>query len=165
MAPHVGVPDTEQPLAWLKTSPSAHQSENPCLFVGGPNASDTDPASTQTHTRALFENTQLSFVLTNIDSQPPGAFSVRFDVAGGARAESVQYPATVEVAEPARIVLGPIDSQVQNTTPPPSFEAPYLFVVDRRRLGRGQGGGPTRGSFSGSIRLAIPRRPPRPSRP
>jgi hypothetical protein len=59
----------------------------------------------------------------------------------------VIYPATVEVSEAARIVLGPIDSLPQTTDPPPSYEAPYLFVVDQRRLGRSQGGGPTRGQL------------------
>jgi hypothetical protein len=140
-------PTPNQPLSWLKTDSTLHSSENPCLFIGGPNASDTDSASTKTHVRALFQNTQISFVLTNVDREPPGGLSVRFDVAGGARAQSVVYPATVEVSEPARIVLGPIDSQSQTASPPPTFEAPYLFVVDRRRLGRSQGGGPTRGQL------------------
>jgi len=42
-------------------------------------------------------------------------------------------------------VLGPIDSNpaVAVTTGP----APYFFVVDQRRLGRGNGGGPTRGQI------------------
>jgi hypothetical protein len=53
------------------------------------------------------------------------------------------------VSTPARIVVGPVDSQTQLTgTPPPGFaEQPYLFVVDQRRLGREQGGGPTRGQL------------------
>jgi hypothetical protein len=136
-----------QPLSWLKTDPALHSTENPCLFVGGPNFSDTDSASTQTHVRALFENTQLSFVLTNVDWEPAGGLSMRFDVAGGARPQYVLYPTTVEVSEPARIVFGPIDSQPQTANPPPMFEAPYLFVVDQRRLGHSQGGGPTRGQL------------------
>jgi hypothetical protein len=32
-------------------------------------------------------------------------------------------------------------------TSAPSYEAPYLFVVDQRRLGRAQGGGPARGQL------------------
>ena len=51
---------------------------------------------------------------------------------------------------PARIVLGPVDSLPQLTTgmpTPPAYEAPYLFVVDQHRLGREQGGGPTRGQL------------------
>jgi hypothetical protein len=51
---------------------------------------------------------------------------------------------------PARIVVGPVDSLAQLTTgtpPPPAYEAPYLFVVDQHRLGREQGGGPTRGQL------------------
>jgi hypothetical protein len=51
---------------------------------------------------------------------------------------------------PARIIVGPVDSlgQVTTGTPaPPGYEAPYLFVVDQRRLGGSQGGGPTRGQL------------------
>jgi hypothetical protein len=61
----------------------------------------------------------------------------------------VQDPTTVEVSMPARIVLGPVDSLSQVTTgsAAPTYEAPYLFVVDQRRLGREQGGGPTRGQL------------------
>ena len=51
---------------------------------------------------------------------------------------------------PARIIIGPVDSLAQVTTgtpAPTAYEAPYLFVVDQRRLGREQGGGPTRGQL------------------
>ena len=50
---------------------------------------------------------------------------------------------------PGRILLGPVNSVTQ-TTPGASnmgAEAPYVFVVDQRRLGREQGGGPTRGQL------------------
>jgi hypothetical protein len=119
--------------------------DNPCQFIGGPAASDT--VTGQRHVRAFFENTDLSFVLANIDRAPLSELSVSFDVNGGARPQFVYYPATVEVSEGARIVLGPIDSLVPTTNPAPNYEAPYLFVVDQRRLGRSQGGGPTRGQL------------------
>jgi len=49
------------------------------------------------------------------------------------------------VSAPARIVLGPIDSnRIDSIT---GKAAPFFFVVDQRRLGRGQGGGPTRGQI------------------
>jgi hypothetical protein len=52
---------------------------------------------------------------------------------------------TTEISAPARLVLSPIDSnQVTTVTMGP---APFFFVVDQRRLGRGQGGGPTRGQI------------------
>jgi hypothetical protein len=117
---------------------------NPCLFMGGPAPADIVPGP---HARAFFENTEISFVLANVDRAPVAPLTITFDVNGGARPQSVIYPATVEVSEAARIVLGPIDSLPQTTDPPPSYEAPYLFVVDQRRLGRSQGGGPTRGQL------------------
>ena len=46
---------------------------------------------------------------------------------------------------PARLVLGPIDARA--AVADNKYEAPYLFIVDQRRLGRGQGGGPTRGQL------------------
>jgi hypothetical protein len=118
---------------------------NPCLFKGGPAPADINPGTR--HDRAFFENTEISFVLANIDRAPVAPLTISFDVNGGSRPQSVIYPATVEVSEAARIVLGPIDSLPQTTSPPPSYEAPYLFVVDQRRLGRSQGGGPTRGQL------------------
>jgi hypothetical protein len=48
---------------------------------------------------------------------------------------------------PARIVVGPFDSSPPVGTVMDTTEVPYLFVVDQRRLGRSQGGGPTRGQF------------------
>ena len=122
------------------------ETEDPCIFIGGGNFSDR--GSRQQPPRAgPFENTELSFVLTNVDREPTGGFTTSFDVAGGARPQYVQYPSTVEISMPARIVLGPIDSLSQTALPLAEFEAPYLFVVDQRRLGRSQGGGPTRGQL------------------
>ncbi len=112
---------------------------DPCLYIGGPTAGDraTDPtkpnvvvpaadggvgadggASTAplTHVRALFQNSQLSFVLANIDRAPSSQFVTSFDVHGGFGAQVVQDPITLEVSMPARIVVGPVDSLAQVTT-------------------------------------------------
>jgi hypothetical protein len=145
---------------------------DPCLYFGGPAGTDPQidptlplpPAGIQ-RVRARFRNSQISFVLANIDREPIGQFQTTFDVHGGFTPQVVQTPTTVEISMPARIVLGPVDSQPQvlGANAPPSFsEQPYLFVVDQRRLGRGQGGGPTRGQllrihpvgFTSSIALA-----------
>ena len=139
---------------------------NPCLYLGGPTAGDapTDPtmpnggaadadggasSSPSTHVRALFQNSQMSFVLANIDRAPSSQFVTSFDVHGGFGAQVVQDPITLEVSMPARIVLGPVDSlaQVTTGTAAPPYEVPYFFVVDQHRLGREQGGGPTRGQL------------------
>jgi hypothetical protein len=120
---------------------------NPCLFVGGPSA--LDPAGPDRakirHLRARFQNTQIAFVLSNFERAPVTQTSFRLDVHGGSRAQTVLSPATAEIGMPARIVLGPIDAPLTATLG--KYEAPYLFIVDQRRLGRGQGGGPTRGQL------------------
>ena len=155
-------------LAQLAQTPPT---PDPCLYFGGPAASDAQidptlplPPPGIQRVRARFRNSQISFVLANIDRQPIGQFQTTFDVHGGFTPQVVQNPTTVEISMPARIVLGPVDSQTQvlGATPPGFSEQPYLFVVDQRRLGRGQGGGPTRGQllrihpvgFTSSVGLA-----------
>jgi hypothetical protein len=151
--------DTE----WISKLVGLPESDfDPCLYVGGPVGTETqvdptvltpDPTSTllpnvPRHVRAVFRNSQITFVLANIDLQPTGQFLTSFDVHGGFQAQVIQDPTTVEVSMPARIVVGPLDTQAQTGVMPTGFqEQPYLFVVDQRRLGREQGGGPTRGQL------------------
>ncbi|HVZ87609.1 MAG TPA: hypothetical protein VHG72_11615 [Polyangia bacterium] len=151
-------------LKLLTTVPSP---SDPCLYIGGPAAGDpltsgpVNPdagaadagadggtAAQPTHVRALFRNAQISFALANLDHGPVLPFSQSFDVHGGFVAQVIQDPVTIEVSMPGRIMLGPVDSLTQ-TTPGAvdTAEAPYLFVVDQRRLGLEQGGGPTRGQL------------------
>jgi hypothetical protein len=127
-------------LQVLQKTPSPY---NPCFFVGGPSSN----SPTGNHVRAIFQNTQLRFVMGDLERAPSTAVPIRFDVHGGFSPQTVVQPTTVEISMPARIVLTPVDSQPQNTTPLTDIEAPYLMVVDQRRLGRGQGGGPTRGQL------------------
>jgi hypothetical protein len=106
---------------------------NPCFFVAGPNDNGTAPH----HLAALFRNTELAFMLTNLEQTPSGSLEIDFAVHGGFRAQTVIVPADVEVDLPSRIVMSPIDTSVVGNR--------YVFVVDQRKLGRAQGGGPTRG--------------------
>lgn len=137
-------------------------SSDPCLYLGGPVAGDPPTTLTAdggvsapagatglTHVRALFQNSQLNFVLANLDRSPTFQTVTSFDVHGGFVPQTVFDPTTIEVSMPARIVVGPVDSlsQVLSGTTSPQYEAPYLFVVDQRRLGLSQGGGPTRGQL------------------
>jgi hypothetical protein len=135
--------------ALLNIAKSERGTPNPCLFLGGPNETDLSRQSPQ-HVHALFRNTEIQFMMTNLEKSPAGFMQLRFDVNGGFRPQVVALPGTVEVSMPARIVLGPFDAEVQEDaftkTPTPS-EIPYIFVVDQRRLGRTQGGGPTRGQL------------------
>jgi len=144
--------EAPQLIDWMNAWTKDVASPNACLYVGGPIASDpgsvadptTRPGRLQ-HVRARFRNTQVAFVLADVDRGPPGATTLHFDVHGGFRQEAVVNLTTVQVSAPARLVLGPIDStRLDNLT---TKAAPYFFVVDQRRLGTGQGGGPTRGQI------------------
>ena len=150
---YVGGPTAGDPLTDL-TIPSAASDGGACadggVADGGAGADGgACPPRPPTHVRALFQNSQLSFVLANVDRAPSSQFVTSFDVHGGFAAQVVQDPITLEVSMPARIVLGPVDSlaQVTTGTGAPTYEVPYLFVVDQHRLGREQGGGPTRGQL------------------
>jgi len=138
--------ETANMLTRVRSNPTP----NPCLFLGGP--VQTDPAYQDSvpremrpqHVRALFKNTEISFILANLDRAPPGTLELRFDVRGGFRPQTVIQQSTIEISMPTRIVLGPIEVPRDTTI---TFEVPYLFVVDQRRLGQGLGGGPTRGQL------------------
>jgi hypothetical protein len=141
--------EAPQLVDWMKTWTKDVNAPNACLYLGGPTASETydpDPAKrTRQHVRARFRNTQVAFVIADIDRGPPAATTLHFDVHGGFRQESVVNLTTVQVSAPARLVLGPVDSTRIDMVPMKA--APFFFVVDQRRLGTGQGGGPTRGQI------------------
>ncbi len=129
---------------------------NPCQFMGGPNETDEPNAVDPTtkvgpprHVHALFRNRELQFMMTNLERPPSGVFQILFNVHGGFQPQTVAIPTTVEVSMPARLILGPFDANnpVMGTPGAATGEVPYLFVVDQRRLGLSQGGGPTRGQL------------------
>jgi hypothetical protein len=146
-------PEAPQLIQWMNDWTTNVKAPNACIYKGGPIASDTGAISSdpntricrEQHVRARFRNTQVAFVLADIDRGPATATTLHFDVHGGFRQESVVNLATVQVSAPARLVLGPIDSTRLDMLT--TKAAPYFFVVDQRRLGTGQGGGPTRGQI------------------
>jgi hypothetical protein len=152
VGPYTITQEAPQLVDWMKAWTADVNAPNACIYKAGPIASDPTSAADPTgrpdrpqHVRARFRNTQIAFVLANLDRAPAGASTIHFEVHGGFRPQFVVMPTTVEVSAPARLLLGPIDSpQEAKVTPGP---APYFFVVDQRRLGRGQGGGPTRGQI------------------
>jgi len=150
LAPTGARQEAPQLVDWMKAWTKDVTAPNACLYLGGPTASETyepDPADRMDHqhVRARFRNTQVAFVLADIDRGPPAASTLHFDVHGGFRQEAVVNLTTVQVSAPARLVLGPVDSTRIDMVP--TNAAPFFFVVDQRRLGTGQGGGPTRGQI------------------
>ncbi len=145
-------PEAPQLVEWMKKWAGDVSAPNACIYLGGPldsdrphNADPTTRPDRPAHTRARFRNTQIAFLLANIDRAPPTNGTIHFDVHGGFRLQSVNTLPTVEVSSPARLILGPIDSN--NAATSVTSAAPYFFVVDQRRLGRGTGGGATRGQI------------------
>jgi hypothetical protein len=150
--------EAPQLLAWMKGWTGDLKQPNACLYLGGPIIGDAQSApdpntppdprfrsSRPQHVRARFRNSQIAFLLTNIERAPSAANTIHFDVHGGFKPETVINLPTIEISAPARLVLSPIDSNPATTVT--TKPAPFFFVVDQRRLGRGQGGGPTRGQI------------------
>jgi len=146
-------PEAPQLVEWMATWTSNKNSINACLYKGGPISSDVQPILSDPttrpdrpqHLRARYRNTQVAFVLADVERAPAAGTNIHFDVHGGFRQQSVVMLSTVEVSAPARIVLGPFDSNRVDGFP--TKAAPFFFVVDQRWLGRGTGGGPTRGQI------------------
>jgi hypothetical protein len=130
---------------------TANLPANPCLFLGGVNDSDAPGQLKNRHVQALFRNDDIQFMMTNLEQPLSSQLQIRFNVSGGFRAQTVGLPGTVEVGMPARIVVGPFDSQGSASTQAmgskQAIDIPYLFVVDQRRLGRAQGSSATRGQL------------------
>jgi hypothetical protein len=138
--PDVAKASADGLLAIQQTAPTP----NGCVFLGGPNDTDMKPV----HVRGLFRNTELGLILTNLERAPTTVTQLTFDVHGGFGAQQVADPATVEISAPARIMVGPFDSRTGLTVGTmETHKAPYVMIVDQRRLGRSQGGGPTRGQL------------------
>jgi hypothetical protein len=145
-------PEAPQLVEWMKDWTKKIDSPNACIYMGGPIVADTNENNLPSlrhcrpqHVRARFRNTQIAFVLANIDRAPSGGSTIHFEVHGGFRQQAVVPLPTVEISAPARLVLGPFDSIPKDAVN--AAAANYFFVVDQRRLGRSQGGGPTRGQI------------------
>jgi hypothetical protein len=128
----------------VKTS---NRMSNPCLFMGGPNDTDLATQTVPRHVQALFRNSEIQFMMTNLETPLSSTFQLRFDVSGGFRPQTVVMPGTVELTMPARIVTSPINTLAAAGKMIGNDVVPYLFVVDQRRLGRAQGSSATRGQL------------------
>jgi hypothetical protein len=113
---------------------------NACLFRG-PNG---DAAGEQEHVKALFENPNVRFVLTNLEQYVGDAAAVFVTVEGGfSPLRVLPSRQSIDFRLGARIVTAPMDASDNLTLEftPPSWP-PYLFVVDQGRtntsLSRGQ---------------------------
>jgi hypothetical protein len=100
----------------------------------------------------VFQNTELRFVLTDVQKQFTDPLLIQFNVNGGFAAQSVFTSSDALPGLPARILLGPISSADQTMPVAPactpemmdncvlgrSSDLPYLFVVDQRAYSGGR---------------------------
>jgi hypothetical protein len=114
---------------------------NPCLYLS-PNL---DGGTGAPRPKALFENQQVRFILTNLDAYVGDAADINFTVMGGFGPLRVTSLAgEVSFSLGVRILTGPMLAP----SPPSSAEldsnpgSPYMFLIDQGRtstfLSRGQ---------------------------
>jgi hypothetical protein len=127
--------------AVLKLKPEAADGSwgNPCLFRG-PSA---DTGDTQPHVKALFENPQVRFVLTNLEQYVGDGTTIAVHVEGGFYPLRVGTPSdSARFGMGVRILSSPMDSGATLSDSGQGIPPPYLFVVDQGRtttaLSRGQ---------------------------
>jgi hypothetical protein len=139
-APHCSnVPDdaaTSTTPTALNVIPAAQAGTwpNPCLFQS-PNGDE--PGTTDVHVKALFENQELRFVMTNLEQWVGDAASTRFDVVGGFLPQTADYPEDVIITLGVRILQGPVKTPASpgmTDRPDRTYTSfPYIYVVDQGR--------------------------------
>lgn len=108
---------------------------NPCLFLGI-NGDDSSDTMGTLRVKALFQNTEIRFVLTNLDQYFGDSIESRFQVSGGFRETSVRQPADVGINLPVRILASPIEAPGSPGALPGGYlKFPYLFLIDQGRAG------------------------------
>jgi hypothetical protein len=85
------------------------------------------------HVKALFQNQQVRFIVTNLEQFAGDANISRFDVTGGYRPETVSTRDDIIVTIGVRIVTGPLETPESANRFPIFY--PYLYLVDQGRTG------------------------------
>ncbi|MES1172474.1 MAG: hypothetical protein ABUL77_04490 [Bacteroidota bacterium] len=120
---------------------------NPCFIEEGEGASRA--------VSAFFENSELRFLLTDLQKSMASTSQIRFEVHGGVNPQFVTPSVDAQPGLPARLLLGPIPqppqpqdqvgAKVPTCLPDESCagawsDLPYLFVVDQRAFASGRVG-------------------------
>lgn len=149
------VPDASRPVDRISlTAPRCttftDNQTTPQLVVTNPFAPDPCLFTTETHTKAVFQNSQIRFVLTDVDQYAGDGLAFRLDVVEGVSPATVIIPSfDIMLSQGVRIVVGPTRApeslflrgdfpSLVNQTPslaqnPYLTQYPYLFVVDQGR--------------------------------
>jgi hypothetical protein len=128
-------------------SPVAPPGPNPCLYqdsnydelpssASAPGAGTADGgAGPKKPIKAIFQNPQLRFVLTNLDQYGGDSLTTRLDLIGGFIPATVAIP-SVEIAltQPIHIYTGPNELPESPAMTDPNNPAyPYVYVLDQGR--------------------------------
>jgi hypothetical protein len=137
--------DTAAPEA-IKQPPAADGGwGNPCFWIGINHDEGADPATAPKHVKALFENTQIRMVLTNLEEYFGDALGVGISVTGGFVPELIEQTGDAFATLGTRILTGPLeipfpDSPGYNAEQTVYTAFPYLYVVDQGRAPAGSRG-------------------------
>jgi hypothetical protein len=115
---------------------------NPCLFKA--NVIKSNGTELGEHTKAAFQNSQIRFVLANLDEYAGDGLTFRLDVAEGVTPATVLVPSyDIMLSQGVRILVGPTrapesiflrsDFSSLAARDPYLTQYPYLFVVDQGR--------------------------------
>lgn len=132
--PCANVPDGSASLDAIHAIPAAAGGAwgNPCLF-SAPNGDDGDAATS--HVKALYQNTELRILLTNLEAYVGDAASIRFQVSGGYVPMAALSPFDLRLTLGTRILVGPVWSPSSPGVHSDGrlYPFPYLFVIDQGR--------------------------------
>ncbi len=116
---------------------------NPCAFIG-PNADEGTAGSSTPQAKALFQNSQLRFVMTNLDQYWGDSALISFEVQGGFVPDIVVPSSDALVTLGARIVTGPMETPESpggaQTATSAYVSFPYIYVLDQGRSSSGSRG-------------------------
>ncbi len=108
---------------------------NPCLYRA---RNIEDPEGVPLHVKALFQNPEVGFVVTNLEQFAGDSAAIGFEVngqSGGFIPEAAAFPSDILLTLSVRIVIGPTrtpESQLDVETGS-SNGFPYFYVVDQGR--------------------------------
>ncbi|MEO8212342.1 MAG: hypothetical protein ABI560_04080, partial [Myxococcales bacterium] len=160
-------PQSKATLAWndifTREAAPPYPNPDPCLVFDPapplpPAPGQTGPLVVPT-VSAVFQNTELRFILTDLQKAFSQSLEIQFTVSGGFTPQMVLTSSDATPGLPASIVLGPVPSMKQTADGTPICDPqcagsdqpglfsdlPYLFVVDQRQYVGGRLG--TRGQI------------------
>lgn len=87
---------------------------------------------------AVFQNTQLKFILSDLNRPLENTTEIRFEAHGGYGSQQVVPAVDAAISLPARLLVGPVPALDVGATVDgggtASLELPYLFIVDQRQI-------------------------------